>query len=52
MAIDDSSLRAPIQMDSILVSCFEETIKVQVQVQEETKEENEIILDAKEEEAK
>ena len=57
LTMDASSLKAPIQMDSTLVPSFEETMKVQVQeekgstkVQEETKEENEILVDMEEKE--
>jgi len=35
LGIDKSSLKAPIHMDSSLVHPFEETMEVQVQVQEE-----------------
>ena len=35
LAIDESSLKAPIQMDSTLVPFSKETIELQVQVQEE-----------------
>ena len=35
--MDESSLKAPIQMDSTLVPSFEETMEVHVQVQEEKK---------------
>ena len=34
---DESSLKAPSQMDSTLVASFEETMEVQVKVQEEEK---------------
>jgi len=33
LAIDESNLKTPIEMDSTLVSHFKETMKVQVQVQ-------------------
>jgi len=35
LAMDESSIKAPIQMDSSLVPPFEETIEVLVQVKEE-----------------